>query len=236
MFSKSAEYYDAIYGTFKDYATESQAIATVVRGARPGAHSVLDVGCGTGEHAKHLRHSHGFAIDGLDLDPGLLAIARRKVPDAHFFEADMSDFDLERRYDVVMCLFSSIGYLKTLPRITEALQCFRRHLTEGGVVIVEPWFPPGALRLGDGGVRHAEGDGLRIERTSHISVAGNLSTLIFNYRLEDATGVRTMEEIHELGLFTPDEMLASFKDAGLAATHDPVGLNDGRGLYTAHPA
>ena len=233
MFSESAELYDAIYGTFKDYAAEAKAIAALVRTAHPGARTVLDVGCGTGEHAKHLRASHGFAVDGLDLDPGLLAMARRKAQDAQFFEADMSAFDLGRQYDVVACLFSSIGYLKTLSRVTQALRCFRRHLVPGGIVIVEPWLTPDVMRAGAGSTKRAETNGVRVERTSHTAITGNISTLTFTYRIEDATGVRTAQEAHELGLFTPAEMLGCFREAGLAATHDAAGIFDNRGLYVA---
>lgn len=235
MFFQSAHLYDAIYRAFKDYAAEAAAISTLVRAAHPSARTILDVGCGTGEHALHLRQRHGFAVDGLDLDPGLLAVAREKVPDARFFEGDMAMFELGHRYDVVMCLFSSIGYMKTLERVTAALRCFRRHLAEDGVIVVEPWFAPGVLRDGPGSPRRAEAGGVRVERTSHTTVEGRLSTLIFNYRFEDARGVHVAREVHELGLFTRDEMMASFRAAGLAATYDSSGLT-GRGLYVARIA
>ena len=108
MFAKSAELDDAIYGAFKDYAAEAERIASLVRRLLPDARSNLHVGCGTGKHARHLTATHGYVVDGLDLDPAMLAIARRKLPDARFFEADMGAFDLGRRYDVVMCMFGSI--------------------------------------------------------------------------------------------------------------------------------
>ena len=198
----------------------------------PGARRVLDVGCGTGEHLKHLRAAHGFEVDGLDLDAGLLAVARRKVPDARFFEADMSSFRLGRCYDVIMCLFSSIGYLRSLDRVTAAFGCFREHLGTSGVVIVEPWFAPGALRVGSSDAKRAERGGLRVERTSEVQVEGRLSRVIFAYRIEDAGETRYAREVHELGLFTPAELLASFQVSGLTASYDPEGLT-GRGLYVA---
>ena len=224
-----------IYGAFKDYAAEASTIAMLVRAVQPKAHTILDVGCGTGEHAKHLRMSHGFAVDGLDLDAGLLAVARDKLSDAQFFEADMGAFDLRRRYDVVMCLFSSIGYLKTLDRVTAALHCFRRHLAEDGVIVVEPWFAPGILLEGGGSMQQAEADGVRVERTSHTTLTERLSSLTFSYRIEDQNGVRTVQEVHALGLFTEAEMQVSFMAAGLSATYDRTGLT-GRGLYVARLA
>lgn len=235
MFSASAQLYDAIYGAFKDYAGEAAQLAALVRRVHPGAHTVLDVGCGTGEHAKNLRMNHGFAVDGLDIDPGLLSVARQKLPEAEFFEADMGTFALSRHYDVVMCLFSSIGYLTTLDRVTAALRCFRQHLAPDGVAVVEPWFAPGVLTVGPGSTKSGEANGVRVERSSETKVEGRLSTLVFNYRIEDATGVRLVQEVHRLGLFTEAEMLASFLSAGLAATHDSSGLT-GRGLYVARVA
>jgi len=235
VFSESAHLYDAIYRAFKDYAVEATTISNVVRAVHPSPKTILDVGCGTGEHALHLRKSHGFAVDGLDLDPGLLAVAREKMPDARFFEGDMAAFDVGHRYDVVMCLFSSIGYLQTIERVTAALRCFRSHVAEDGVIVVEPWFAPGVLRDGPGATRCAEAGGVRVERASHTTVAGRLSTLIFDYRFETTSGVQVAREVHALGLFTQEEMMASFQEAGLAATYDSAGLT-GRGLYVARIA
>jgi len=232
VFSESAELYDAIYHSFKDYAAEADRIADLIRTRHPTAHAILDVGCGTGEHVKHWR-ALGFEADGLDLDPGLLAVAHRKVPAAQFFAADMSDFDLSKRYDVVACLFSSIGYLQTISRVTSALRAFRRHLAPDGLVIVEPWFAPGVLRTGKGATRSAAAAGLRIERTSFTSISGNVSTLRFEYEIDDGQRIRQATEVHELGLFTVQEMLDAFEAAGLVTTYDPVGIFDNRGLYLA---
>jgi ubiquinone/menaquinone biosynthesis C-methylase UbiE len=123
-------------------------VAARIRTLHPHGRAVLDVACGTGEHALRLSRDHGFDVDGLDLDAGLLRVARRKHPDGRFFDGDMSDFALHRRYDVILCWFSSIGCLVTLERTRRALECFRRHLRPDGVVLVEPWFEPGRLEDG----------------------------------------------------------------------------------------
>jgi SAM-dependent methyltransferase len=231
MFSESAEFYDAIY-SFKDYAAEAAQIANLVRSLRPHARTVLDVGCGTGEHCRLLADVHGFKVDGLDLDTGLLRAAKQKHPAGRFFEADMSDFELEERYDAILCLFSSIGYLVTLERVTRALVCFRQHVTPGGVVLVEPWFGPGSLntkRLFRVTGTHRGG---RVTRSSRNQVEGRISRLHFDYEFEGPDGVQHVSEVHELGLFTEQEMGDSFQRAGLNATFDSRGLT-GRGLWTA---
>jgi SAM-dependent methyltransferase len=242
MYSASAEFYDLIYSSFKDYPGEATQIATVLRRINPRCRTVLDVACGTGEHAR-LLGGMGFEVDGLDLDPAFVRIARLKHPAGRFFEADMSDFRLPHRYDAVLCLFSSIGYLKTLDRVGRALIGFRDHLSPGGVIVIEPWYPPGVLdpdrfarngafTPGSSAIDSGEANGVRVSRVCRVEVDGRLSRLNFDYEIEDAKGTRRASEVHELGLLTTAEMMQAFRDAGLAAVHDPKGLTD-RGLFVA---
>jgi SAM-dependent methyltransferase len=74
MFSASAELYDLLYSTFKDYAGEAARIASLLRLSNPQYQTVFDVACGTGEHARLLA-GHGFAVDGIVLDPAFVRIA-----------------------------------------------------------------------------------------------------------------------------------------------------------------
>jgi hypothetical protein len=59
-----------------------------------------------------------------------------------------------------------------------------------------------------------------------------MSRLHFEYDITDATGTRHVSEVHELGLFTTDEMTDAFHHAGLEVEHEPKGLT-GRGLFVA---
>jgi SAM-dependent methyltransferase len=231
MFSESAEVYDLIYAQFKNYREESTRLAALLRRLNPSCRSVLDVACGTGEHIRQLT-TLGLEVDGIDLDERFLQIAARKNPGARLWCADMASFEVDARYDAIVCLFSSIGYVRTLDRVEQSLRCFRRHLNVGGVIVVEPWFAPGQLDPSFVMRNSADGDGLRVERVSHLEIEGQLSRLRFDYTLTDASGVRNAAEVHELGLFTAAEMLAAFEAAGLEVEHDEIGL-DGRGLYVA---
>jgi len=235
VFTESAELYDLIYSSFKDYGAEAAQVAALLKSIDPVYRTVLDVGCGTGEHARLLAETHGFTVDGLDLNPEFLRIARAKNPAGQFFEADMSDFHVPTRYDVILCLFSSIGYVKTLDRVAQTLRCFRNHLAGDGVVILEPWFPPDKIRTGHHSERTGQSPDVRVRRVGMTEVDGRLSRLRFEYTIENGNGTRQAIEVHELGLFTIDEMLAAFAAAGLTAEHQPEGLA-GRGLYIARIA
>lgn len=234
MFTETAGLYDAIYGQIKDYADEGRQIAALIREAHPAARTVLDVACGTGEHARRLTEL-GFEVDGIDLEPGFVEIARGKLPRARFEIADMAGFDLGRTYDVVTCLFSAIGYADTLPRMRAAIASLRRHVAPDGVVLVEPWITPEEFGDGrTGSLELAVGE-LRVTRHFQTSRDGNLSTLRFDYDIAGPDGTRHAREVHTLGLYTVAEMQAAFEAAGLVAAYEPGAGPAHRGLYTARP-
>jgi len=229
MFSKTAAYYDLIY-SFKDYVGEVAKIREIILKEHPTAHSILDIACGTAEHAKLLTPE--FSVDGIDLQPEFIEIARRKVPAGNFSLADMRSFDLGKKYDVVQCLFSSIGYLTHGDEVVKALECFARHLAENGIVIVEPWITPELWRENEPHMQLVDLPDLKICRMSLTSRQGNLSLVPLHYMIATRHSVENIREDHELALYTVDEMLGFFKRAGLSVTYDAEGIS-GRGLYVA---
>ena len=234
MFNESAELYDLIYSSFKNYEAETNSIAALLRSANPACRTVLDVACGTGEHARLLGERHGFEVDGIDLEPAFVRIAAGKNPAGRFTVADMTDFQLGRRYDAVICLFSAIGYVRTLPRLSATLRCFREHVAPTGVIVVEPWFAPGVLEDGHRSTVVSDADGVKVERRSRTELDGRLTRLHFEYDITDHGRHHQTVEVHELGLFTEAETRAAFEEQGLSVEFDPKGLI-GRGLYVARP-
>ena len=223
MFTETAAYYDLLYFTCKDYAREATQLCAELLRLHPDCRTVLDVACGTGEHARRLG-DRGFDVDGLDLNADFVRLARGKHPRGNFIVADMTDFHLDRRYDAVVCLFSSIAYAGTLARVESAFRCFREHLAPGGVVLVEPWFPPGFLEHGRRSTDDATSGDVRIIRRCRVEVTDRMSRLHFDYEIAERGVTRHATEIHELGLFTADEMLDAFERAGLRATFRPEGF------------
>jgi SAM-dependent methyltransferase len=232
MYSASAELYDLIYSGLKDYRAEAAQIGALIRRVHPQAERVLDVACGTAEHARLLTAEHGFKVDGLDLDPAFVRIAQQKLPNSSIFEGDMSKLDVPQRYDLILSLFSSIAYVRTLERVRQTLARFFAHLNPGGLVLVEPWFTPDAIHSGRSIAKTFETEGVTICRMSHIDVEGRLSHLRFEYLIGRDTGIEHASETHELRLFTIEEMKACFVAAGFSAEFDSDGLC-GRGLYIA---
>lgn len=228
MFSQSAAYYDAIY-QWKNYEREAEILRGLIRRySRRPVRTLLDVACGTGQHLAFLREH--FAVMGLDLDPGLLAMARQRCPEIEFVEADMVDFDLGKPFDAVICLFSAIGYVKTVPRLRQAVHAMARHLQPGGVLIIEPWFGPESWHVGTVHAVFVDQPGLKIARMSISEREDRLSRNEFHYLVATVDGVRHFTERHELGLFTQEEYTQAFSASGLDVMFDFDGLT-GRGLY-----
>lgn len=232
MFTKSAQYYDLIYSSFKDYLDEARKITDLIERLNPNAQTILDVACGTAEHAKILSENYNYQVDGIDLDENLLEIARQKNPTARFEVADMTNFNLEKQYDIVMCLFSAIGYVRTLENVTKTLICFKNHLLPNGLIIIEPWFTPDIWKPGQIHLKTVETDNLKVCRMGTTDCVGKLSILHFEYLIGTPTEIQHEIEDHEIGLFTIEEILQCFAEAGLEVNYDPNGIS-GRGLYTA---
>lgn len=224
-----AEYYDKLHH-FKDYGAQATVFAGLVRERHPAARSLLDVACGTGLFTEALgRH---FSVDGMDISAPMLARARRRLPDVHFIKADMTGFDMQRRYDVVACLFSSIVYVRTIGRLNDAVAAMAAHLAPGGVLAVEPFFPPEKFRAPCVYMNLVQEDALKIAWIYNQTLVDGEAQLHYHITAGTPERVEHFEEVHRLGLFTDDDYRSAFSRLGLACEYLP-GAHAGRGLYLA---
>jgi ubiquinone/menaquinone biosynthesis C-methylase UbiE len=228
-YSQAAEFYDLLYSAGKDYGREAELVSDLIRARAPEARTILDAGCGTGAHARALIDI-GFDVDGIDIEPAFVEIASRKCPEGTFAVADMRTMELEGRYDAVMCLFSAIGYVKSVESLERAIRRMTRHLKPGGVLLVDPWFAPGEMDDGHVMVLHAEDAGRSVVRMSRTVIEGAVSRLEFEYLIGDARGLERRSEVHELGLFTGSEVERAFQRAGHSVERIERTLRT-RGIY-----
>jgi SAM-dependent methyltransferase len=229
MFRKSQRFYDAVY-SWKDYRTEADRLDRLIRERNPSAKTLLDVACGTGKHLELLRG--GYEVEGVDLDPEMLAVARHRLPGVPLHQGDMASFDLGKRFDTVTCLFSSIAYTRTNENLHRAVATMASHLAPGGVLVVEPFFTPETWREGEVFGLWVDEPGLKISRVNLNARRGRLAIMDFHYLVGTPEVVEHFTELHEAALFTHEEHLQAFRAAGLEPEHDPEGLM-GRGLFLA---
>jgi SAM-dependent methyltransferase len=124
-----------------------------------GVRSVLDAGCGTGRVGIELAR-RGLEVVGVDADPGMLDVARRKAPELEWLEADLSALDLAgRSFDAVVMAGNVMIFV--VPGTEGAvLERSAAHLVPGGLVVAGFQLVPG---------------GLTLERYDHLAAAAGLT-------------------------------------------------------------
>ncbi|MFC1746203.1 class I SAM-dependent DNA methyltransferase [Candidatus Riflebacteria bacterium] len=232
IYKELAAYYDLIY-YWKDYAAEVKKLTKIIRKYRKSrGKELLDVACGTGEHLKFL--AEDFFCTGVDINQGALQIAQKKIKMAVFKKADMLSFSLKKEFDVITCLFSAIGYLKTHANLKKAIFNFACHLKKGGVLIVEPWLSKAVYRSGNAHLNTYDGKDIKIARMVVSKRVRNLSIMDMHYLIaEKDKTVRHYVDRHEMGLFDMDKILAYFVKAGLKTEFVKDGFTGERGMVVA---
>jgi SAM-dependent methyltransferase len=243
-YERSAAVYDVMNAARgKSYADEVATLLRLVRERVRDAASLLDVACGTGLHLVHLREE--LRVEGVEPHPRLRAIAALRLEGVPLHDGDMRTFDLGRRFDVVTCLFSAIGYMLTLDDLHAAIDRMAAHVSPGGLLVVEPWFHPEAWIDGLVMAESATAGDLAIARLSHSRREGHVSHFDFYWTVgrgptldatPDATpnhdhdAVEQWIEPHRLALWSDAQYRDAFVAAGLDVERDADGLI-GRGLY-----
>jgi hypothetical protein len=142
----------------------------------------------------------------------------------------MRTFTTGKEYNIVTCLFSSIGFMDSLGKLQAAIRNMAKHVKKGGLLIVEPWFSPGQMENGRVSVTVVQEDRLKLVRMNTTRVQGNLSSFDFHYLIGTSSGTEHLVEKHRLGLYTREEISDAFQKCGLSVEYEEKGLT-GRGLY-----
>jgi SAM-dependent methyltransferase len=108
------------------------------------AGKVLELGCGTGRVLIPVAAA-GVPIVGLDLSPYMLARCRAKLAGqprevqerARLVQGNMTAFDLQETFPLVIVPFRAFQHLLTVPEQLGCLRCANRHLAMGGKLILD---------------------------------------------------------------------------------------------------
>ena len=219
--SNYAGRYAALYDLFyadKPYADEARFVHDCIRefGLRP-TREILELACGTGRHAIELE-KFGYQITATDRSADMLAVARQRYAGSGiiFALADMENPELPEQYDAVICLFDSIGYLKTDEALHVTLSKIGEHLRAGGLFIFEFWHAPAMLSQYSPTRRRkwktADGE---IVRTSTTTLDRENRLANVHYTVEEIRNDGTRSTFHETHInrfFSIDEMRTLLSD------------------------
>jgi SAM-dependent methyltransferase len=230
MYTDAAPLYDLIHeAKGRDAGAEANVFIREIRQRNPGARTLLDVACGTGANLP--RFAESFEVMGLDASEHMVRLAQERCPEVEFVTADMRNFDLGRRFDAIVSLFSGVGYLVEESDLREAVSTMAKHLNPGGVLMLEGWVEVDQWLGSAVSVDSCQTDNAAIARVTRSGAEGMRSSFTCRYTVATNEGIDTIDEHHVMRLADPDEFVSAYGNAGLTFERLPNLLRAGRAVY-----
>lgn len=205
----------------REYARESAALAAVFRSA--AASEVLDLGCGGGHVAVHLKDRLDITL--VDLSEDMLTQSRRLNPGCTHLRGDMRTIRLGRSFDAVL-VHDAVDYMTCEADLARVIGTAFAHCRPGGVAVFVPSHTAETFRPGTGsggsGDRAGRHASFRERRWDPDPADGwVLAEYEFVLRAVDGT-VRVVRETHRLGAFGRAAWLRLLRDAGFHCPARPA--------------
>ncbi len=127
-----ARFYDKILGRSKQPAGY---ISNKIKRHNPEARSVLELGCGTGTNLDEL--NEGFEVTGIDISGEMLKMAKKKVRNGDFYLQDIRDFRLEKKFDLIICMYDTINHLTLFNDWKKTFANVYKHLNDRGLFVFD---------------------------------------------------------------------------------------------------
>jgi len=226
-FKTISAYYDALYVNERDYAPEAARVKELLtRHGVPPKGDLLILACGTGGHIPYFKDDYN--VSGLDLSEDMLDLARKKFPGIRFYPGNLIDFKLEAEFDAMICLYGSIGFVKTVDNLHASMKRIAAHLRPNGLALITPWSTVEDFQ--DLLVVDAvDKPDLKIARLEQVRLREpGIVEVVFHHLLGKNNDVTYHKQSMEIGLFTREEYISAMTGAGLKVVEEYKG-NDVRG-------
>lgn len=229
-FKTISAYYDALYVNDKEYSLEAAKVKELL--TKHGVHlqaDLLVLACGTGGHIPYLKDD--YHVSGLDLSEDMLALARKKFPDLRFYSGDLIDFELAMDFDAIVCMYGSIGFVKTVANLRSSMERIATHLRPNGLALITPWstvedFKDFIV------VDAADRPDLKIARMEQVRLKEpKIVEVTFHHLLGKNNDVTYHKQSMEIGIFSRQEYLSAMTDTGLKVVEEYTGTDVRGGAY-----
>ncbi len=225
-------YYDALYVNDREYEPEAAKVKELLsRHGVPPQADLLVLACGTGGHVPYFKDDYN--VSGLDLSEDMLDLARKKFPDVGFHIGDLIDFNLKMEFDAAICLYGSIGFVKTSDNLLASMKRISAHLRPEGLVLITPWSTVEEFQ--DLMVVDAvDRPDLKIARMEQVRLKEpKIVEVTFHHLLGKNNDVTYHRQSMEIGLFSREEYISAMTDAGLKVVEEYKGTDVRGGAYIA---
>jgi len=209
-FGLYSQYYDLLYKD-KDYKSESDYVIQKIRKILPGAKRLLELGCGTGNHATYLC-KNGWTVAGLEQSEEMVARAMKKsIPGFEPRLSNIVKYDLREKFDAAISLFHVISYLTTNEDLTSCFQSTHKHLNSNGIFLFDIWYTPAVYALKpESRIKRIQGDGIFVTRLAEPVIHYNEDLVDVNYeiiiRSDSDKLTETVGEKHAMRHFSLPEL------------------------------
>lgn len=229
-YDKLADYYDEMFAAWgKDYQNEAEKLhLSIERFKLSPGNTLLDLGCGTGGHIEY--HKNYYKISGLDSSLGMVSVAKKKYPDIDFYHMDMVNFYLDNKFDIIISLFSAIGYVCTWKNLCKVLTSIDSHLVPGGVIVIEPWYTPEEFEFHRNDVLFGEKYGVKACRMRESIIVNRRAKILEHILIASNQRVTHLKSKQEFGLFSIEDFLSAFNKTSIKVEFIKGGFTD-RGMY-----
>jgi SAM-dependent methyltransferase len=227
VFGNYARYYDLLYRD-KDYSGESQFIHNLVQTHAPNTATILELGCGTGNHAQLLAKA-GYQVHGVDLSSEMLERANQRcsqIPqelaaNLQFTQGDIRQVRLDQEFDAVLSLFHVMSYQTTNADLLAAFQTVKAHLKPGGIFIFDVWYGPAVLSdRPTVRVKRLENEAIQVTRIAEPVMYSNENLVDVNYHVfirdKQTSNIEELKETHRMRYLFKPELEALLIQAGLS--------------------
>jgi ubiquinone/menaquinone biosynthesis C-methylase UbiE len=137
LYSDLAEHYFAIENHNRDLENDISFVRSCLR---PGHQvSLLDLGCGTGEHLSHFSR-YGIKCTGIDNSTEMIKVAAKRFPGKILFiKNNITDINYYEEFDAVVSFFGTLNYMTEDAMIEKALWNLWRAMKPDGISVLEIW-------------------------------------------------------------------------------------------------
>lgn len=221
-----SDFYDLFYQD-KNYEEEANYFSSKIRKYVPHAKSILELGCGTGKHARYFVNDN-FVVTGVEASSDMAS--KCDVSSKFTVEiCDIRDFETDQKFDSIISLFHVVSYITLSEDLNKLFSKISEMLNPGGVFVFDTWFTPAVMSIGpETRSKNVQNDQVEVFRVAvpSTNVLSNTVDVTYNvfirYKGQDTYSLET--EVHKMRHFAIPEIRMFAESAGmyLAEAEEPL--------------